>query len=385
MGRAKAEKPPLARQVGAEHDYTYYSFDDDNVRASAQADPVGFVADLPDRVIIDEVQRLPELFTSLKATIDRKRSPGRFLLTGSTNILKMPALADSLAGRMDVIRLLPLSQAEVNGTTPWVLKAMQAASMPRPNAERLGARLAEILAAGGYPAALARSTPQRRAAWYRNYIDALIQRDVQDIANIAHLDLLPRLLELTASQTGRLLNVVELAGPFHVSRYTINSYMTLLRRLFLIDEQPAWHSNRLSRLIKSPKLHIGDTGLATALMRLDATSLYQDRRLMGQLLETFIYQELRKQALAHTGETGFFHFRDREQVEVDIIIEFDGHRIGGIEVKASPTVTDKDFRGLRKLANSLGSTFTMGIVLYDVEHTLPFADNMFAVPISSMW
>lgn len=384
-GPRQSGKTTLARQVGSKHAYAYYSFDDDNVRASAQADPVGFIADLPDRVIIDEVQRLPELFTSLKATIDERRSPGRFLLTGSANILKMPALADSLAGRMDVIRLLPLSQIELSDKTPWLLNAIHTSTMPQLTAERLGIRLAETITAGGYPAALARSTPQRRATWYRNYVDALVQRDVQDLANIAHLDLLPRLLEMTASQTARLLNVAELSGPFQVTRPTIDGYMTLLGRLFLVDEQPAWHSNRLSRLIKSPKLHISDTGLGTALMRLDAANLYEDRRLMGQLLETFIYQELRKQALAHPGETGFHHFRDRDQFEVDIVVEFDGRRIGGIEVKASSTITDGDFRGLRKLANNLGNTFTTGIVLYDGEHILPFADNMYAVPISSIW
>lgn len=384
-GPRQSGKTTLAREVGSRYDYAYFSFDDDNVRASAEADPIGFIADLPERVIIDEVQRLPKLFTSLKAAVDERRMPGRFLLTGSSNILKMPALADSLAGRMDVIRLLPLSQAELNRSDPWLLNAIQKASLPDITAERLGPQLAEILAAGGYPAALARSTPQRRATWYRNYMDALVQRDVRDLANIAHLDLLPRLLELVAGQTARLLNISDLSGPFQVSRQTINDYMTLLRRLFLVDEQPSWHSNRLSRLVKASKLHISDTGLGAALMRLDAASLYEDRRMMGQLLETFIYQELRKQALAHDGETNFFHFRDRDQFEVDILIEFDGRRIGGIEVKASSTVNENDFRGLRKLAGALGNSFAAGILLYDGKHVLPFADNMFALPISSIW
>lgn len=384
-GPRQSGKTTLAREVGSRYDYRYFSFDDDNVLASAEADPIGFIADLPERVIIDEVQRLPKLFTSLKAAVDDQRTPGRFLLTGSSNILKMPALADSLAGRMDVIRLLPLSQVELNRSEPWLLTALQTASLPQITARRLGLDLAEMIAAGGYPAALARSTSQRRAIWYRNYMDALVQRDVKDLANIAHLDLLPRLLELAAGQTARLLNISELSAPFQVSRQTINDYMTLLRRLFLTDEQPSWHSNRLSRLVKAPKLHISDTGLGTALMRLDAASLYEDRRLMGQLLETFVFQELRKQALVHAGETSFFHYRDRDQFEVDILIEFDGRRIGGIEVKASSTVNENDFRGLRKLAGALGNSFTAGMLLYDGESVLPFGDDMYAVPISSIW
>src|SRR5690606_16502439 len=146
-------------------DYAYYSLDDDSLRAAAQADPMGFVADLPGAAIIDEVQRLPELFTALKSEVDSHRAPGRFILTGSSNVLLLPKLADSLAGRMEVIRLLPLSQAEVNGTAPWFLDALVKGTFPGRGAQRLGPALAELVVAGGYPAARARTTPARSAAW----------------------------------------------------------------------------------------------------------------------------------------------------------------------------------------------------------------------------
>lgn len=384
-GPRQSGKTTLARQVGADRNYAYYSLDDDTLRAAAQADPVGFVADLPAATIIDEVQRLPELFTALKSAVDRHRAPGRFILTGSSNVLLLPRLADSLAGRMEVIRLLPLSQAEVNGSAPWFLDVFETGAFPGRDGQRLGPTLAELVVEGGYPAARARITPARRAGWYRSYVDALVQRDVQDLSKISRLDILPRLLEVSAGQTARLLNVSDLAGPFQVSRPTIRDYVTLLERVFLIDEQPSWHTNRLSRLIKTPKLHIGDTGVGSALLRVDAASLYEDRSLLGQMVETFVYQELRKQALARTNDTAFFHFRDKDQFEVDIVIELSGRHVGGVEVKAASTVTSGDFRGLRKLAAAVGSTFTAGVVLYDGERSLSFGDGMFAVPLASIW
>lgn len=384
-GPRQSGKTTLARQVGAERDYDYYSLDDDSLRAAVQADPMGFVADLSDAVIIDEVQRQPALFTALKSAVDKDRTPGRFILTGSSNVLLLPKLSDSLAGRMEVISLLPLSQVEVNGRTPWFLDALASASLGGRDSRRLGPALAELVVAGGYPAALARKNHSRRATWYRNYVDALVQRDVQDLSRISRLDILPRLLELAASQTARLLNVSDLAVPFQVSRPTVRDYVTLLERVFLIDELPSWHTNRLSRLIKSPKLLIGDTGVGAALLRLDAASLYENRSLLGQLVETFVFQELRKQALARTGEAAFFHFRDKDRFEVDIVVELGGSRIGGVEVKSASTVSSGDFRGLRKLASVVGSKFSAGVVLYDGERSLSFGDGMFAVPVASIW
>lgn len=384
-GPRQSGKTTLAKEIGGQRGYAYFSLDDDALLAAAQVDPVGFVADLPARAIIDEIQRAPTLFTSLKAVIDADRAAGRFILTGSSNVLLLPTLADSLAGRMEVIKLLPLSQVELLGSKPWFLSATESGAFPRRPARRLGQRLAELILAGGYPAALARTTPARRARWYLDYVDALVQRDVRDLANIANLDVLPRLMEAAASQTARLLNVSELAAPFQVSRQTIRDYVTLLERVFLIDEQQPLHLNRLARLVKSAKLHIGDTGMGGALLRVDATALYEERALFGRLLETFVYQELRRQAVAQEVEPRLLHYRDRDQYEVDIVLQFGANRLGGVEVKASSTVTEGDFRGLRKLAGAAGTAFTAGVVLYDGEHTLSFGDKLYAVPIDAIW
>ena len=384
-GPRQCGKTTLARQVGDLKGFTYLSFDDDVQRAAAQADPVGYVADLPQRAILDEVQRVPELFTSLKASIDAQRKPGRFILTGSANVLLVPKLADSLAGRMEILRLHPMSQAELSGSPPDFLSVLFCSAFKAgASGRRLGRMMAERVAAGGYPAALARATARRQTAWYRDYADTLIQRDVRDLARISELSALPRLMALAAGQTACLVNVSELAAPFQVSRQTIRDYVTLLSRIFLLEELPAWHNNRLSRLIKTPKLHVGDTGLACTLLGLDAEMLWKDRAIFGRILETFIFQELRRQASWHEETVSFSHFRDKDGVEVDIVLECAG-RMAGVEVKAAATVTGDDFKGLRKLQDAAQKNFAAGVVLYDGDAVVPFGNKLYAVPISRLW
>ena len=384
-GPRQCGKTTLARSVGEARDYAYFSFDDDVTLAAARADPVGFVGELPDHVVLDEVQRAPVIFPALKSAVDRRRTPGRFLLTGSANVLLLPALADSLAGRLGLLRLHPLAQCELASREPGFLDLLFDGGFKVRKFDRLGKGLAERIAAGGYPAALARSTARRRAVWYRDYIETLVQRDVRDLARIASLDALPRLLALAAGQTARLINISDLASPFQLSRPTIRDYVTLLEQVFLIDELPPWHSNRLSRLIKTPKLHIGDTGLACALLGTDAAGLWQDRSLLGQLLETFVYQELRRHASWHDGEIHFSHFRDKDGAEVDLVLQRGSGQIAGVEVKAAATVTTADFRGLRKLKEAAGRKFAGGVVLYDGETSAGFGEGMHAVPIRMLW
>lgn len=366
-------------------DYAYVSFDDDVARAGAEADPMGFVADLPERIILDEVQRVPALFTALKMEVDRRRVPGRFVLTGSTNVLRVPTIQDSLAGRLEVVRLHPLAQGEIAGQSPGFLDALFGKGFKIQGTERLGKQVCDRIVAGGYPAALARPPGRRRANWYRNYLDAQTQRDVRDLARISTLEALPRLLALAAAHTAQLLNVSELAAPFQLSRPTIQDYVALLERVFLLERLPPWHSNRLSRLVKTPKLHIGDTGLACALLGVDAAALAADRTLLGQLLETFVFQELRRQASWHEETFTFFHYRDRDKMEVDVVIERGTQAVAGIEVKAGATVTQADLRGLRKLKTATGRRFAGGAVVYDGETCVSYGDRLYAVPLRLLW
>ena len=383
-GPRQCGKTTLARTFGQQQGYRYASFDDEVTRQAATTDPAGFVADQPERIILDEVQRVPSLFTALKAAVDRNRTPGRFLVTGSSHVLLVPKLADSLAGRMEVLQLHPLSQAELQHETPQFLDRLFDASFPVGSAERLGSGLAERICAGGFPPALARRGP-RRANWYDNYVDALVQRDLRELARISSLDALPRLLELTAAQTARLFNVAGIASAFQLSRPTIRDYITLLERVFLLERLPPWYKNATSRLVKTPKLHFVDTGLACALLDADAAALHADRNLLGFLLETFVYQELKRQAASAQWRLGFSHFRDRDGAEVDIVIERGRRALAGVEVKAGATVRASDFRGLRKLARTAGDQFAGGAVLYDGETCVGFGAGLYAVPVRMLW
>ncbi|MDZ4168273.1 MAG: ATP-binding protein [Coriobacteriia bacterium] len=382
-GPRQCGKTTLARAIGADLGHEYVTFDDDTVRRAADADPMGFVSRLPDRVILDEVQRVPQVFPALKFAIDRERTEGRFLLTGSANVLLVPTMTESLAGRMETVRLHPLAQCELRGVRSGFLAAAfhdGFAAVPRVERESLP----ELIVAGGFPPALARKSAPRRAAWYREYIDAIVQRDVRDLARVRSLDVLPRLIELLAGHTACLLNITELAGPFSVSRPTIREYVTLLERVFAVVETPAWHSSTMKRLIKAPKLHVADTGIVTSALGMGVPELADDRSRYGRILESFVANELMRMASFDDEPTRFSHWRDKDGYEVDVVLER-GARLVGVEVKAAWTVRDSDFRGLRRLRDALGSRFACGIVLHDGEALVPFGDRLWAVPTSGLW
>jgi len=384
-GPRQCGKTTLARMTGDPRGYTYFSFDDPVVLSAAQADPVGFVTDLPLRSILDEVQRVPAIFRALKQAVDRDRSPGRFLLTGSGSVLLLPKLSESLAGRMAILRLHPLAQCEIARSRPTFLDRLFRGGFRLGKDERLGAELAGRIVTGGYPPAVLSRSTRRAIAWYRDYLRTMVQRDVRDLARIRSLDALPRLLALAASQTARPLNVTELAGPFQLSRPTIREYVTLLEHVFLVELLPPWHRNRLRRLVKKHKLHIGDTGLACAVLGLDPEGLGGDRDVLGQLVESFVYQELRRQASWREDDIRFYHYRDRDQIEVDIVLERGARQVAGIEVKAGATVTPRDLRGLRKLQRAAEKQFAAGVVLYDGDTSVGFGENLYAVPIRNLW
>jgi predicted AAA+ superfamily ATPase len=362
-GPRQCGKTTLARAVGEPRGYRYLSFDDEVLSRAAAADPIGFVSGISGRAILDEVQRVPQIFTSLKDAIDRRRTAGRFILTGSANVLLVPALADSLAGRMGLLRLHPFAQCELSGTSPRFLDQLLHASFKTTVSARRGAPLVERIVTGGYPAALTHRTAARRRAWYRDLVETQVQRDVRDLTRIHSFDALPRLLMLAASHTAQLINFTELAAPFQLTRQTIHDYVTVLERIFLVERLPPWSRNRLSRLVKTPKLHMADTGMACALLG----------------------KELRRQASWRRDPLDFFHYRDRDGYEVDMVIEQGATAVAGIEVKSAATVANTDFRGLRKLKESAGRDFAAGVVLYDGSTTTRFAPDMFAVPISALW
>lgn len=386
-GPRQCGKSTLAKMLGEQRGYRYLTFDDENVLAAAESDPVGFCRDLPGQAILDEVQRAPGLFRSIKDMVDSDRRPGSLILTGSANVLLLPELSDSLAGRMEVLRLGPLAQAEIARlhTPPSFLDAIFGASRHVQPLQRQGDELISRVVTGGFPPAVLRSSDRRRRVWLEQYSEALVQKDVRDFTRIRSLEVLPRLLEVAAAHTAELFVSTDLAAPFELSRPTVREYIAVLEALFLLELLPPWHNNRLTRMIKTPKLHMVDTGLASALLAVDREGLRADRTLFGHLLETFVFQELRRLASFSEERHRFYHLRDKEKKEADIVIERNGNLVSGIEVKASSTVVQRDFRGLAKLRDAMGERFHQGVVLYDGAEILPFGDRLLAVPIAALW
>lgn len=385
QGPRQCGKTTLVQAVCQPAGYDYISFDDEDMRRAVEAGPTGFVNSLPERVILDEVQRVPKLFSAIKLAVDRNRQAGRFVLTGSAIVLKTK-VTDSLAGRMAIIRLHPLAQTELGGVSPGFLDALFSADFKMGQGEPAGAPLLNRIVEGGYPpVALQRADEQRREAWYSHYIKTLTLRDAPDLAAIRSPDILSHLLALAAAQTAQLVNVNNLASSFQLTRNTIEDYLALLEKMFLLERTPAWHNKLLKRLVKTPKLHIGDTGVACALMKMNSPTLALDRPLLGHVLETFVFQELRRQASGDKQPHDFFHFREKDGAEVDIVIQRGATALAGVEVKAAATVNDADLRGLRKLRATTGERFAAGALLYNGDHCLSFGAGIYAVPLSALW
>ncbi len=387
QGPRQCGKTTLAQMVGNREGYAYKSFDDEDIRRFAETDPIGFVNDLPERAILDEVQKVPRLFSSIKSSVDRNRTPGRFLLTGSVNVLQVRQITDSLAGRMQIIRLHPLSQSEISQTPPRFLDSLFSSGFKHRHNKTPGENAARRIVAGGYPAAVRLSSERRRVGWYKSYLEALVQRDVPDISNVRSPEILSDLLALTAARTAQLLNVNGLSSSFQLSRPTVHDYLSLLKKMFLVETIPAWHNNRVKRLIKTPKLHLSDTGIACALMDLDHRTLVSDRSLFGHVFETFVLQELQRQASGHTEPHRFFHYREKadKETEVDIVIQRGAFDLAGVEVKASATLNKSDFHGLRRLKTVAGKHFACGVLVYNGETGGKIDDKLYAVPLHSLW
>lgn len=386
-GARQTGKSTLVQALAAREGRRYLTLDDRVVLAAAKSDPAGFIAGLSGPVVMDEVQRAPELFLDIKAAVDRERTPGRFLLTGSANVLLLPTLADSLSGRMEILSLWPLSCAEIAGEAgfnraDWLfdgdLSALAIAPCERET-------LVGTILQGGYPEAVARSTARRRAAWIDGYLQTILQRDVRDLANLEQLTELPNLLQLLATRSATLLNFAELSRASGISQTTLKRYFSLLETLFLIVRVPAWARNPGKRLVKAPKVFLPDCGLLAWLRDFSSDKLLGLQGLPGSLVETFVAGELLKHLAFSARGLSLYHYRTQTDVEVDFVLEDRLGQLTGIEVKASASVDGTDFKGLRHLQETEAQTFRRGIVLYAGREVIGFSDKLFAVPLSLWW
>lgn len=384
VGPRQAGKTTLARTfAGAGR--PYITLDDAGALSAARSDPVGFVRGI-DHAVIDEIQRAPELMLAIKESVDRDERPGRFLLMGSTNIATLPAVADSLAGRMATVSLLPFAQSEIFGTEGRFLDRLFAGEEPATGRKTIvGDELRALVVRGGYPEAIRRSTHARRIAWLEDYVAQVLDRDVRDVANIEQLDRMPRLLAVLAEHAGQLVNHSSFGAALGLSSVTAQKYVAVLERLFLIKTLKPWSNNRLNRLVKTPKLHFLDSGLLGALREDEEVSGGSDKTRYGALLETFVFSELAKLSSWSQSRVSFAHYRTKDQNEVDIVIEDRRGRIIGIEVKASATASPRDFLGLRQLQEAVGDRFVRGLLLHDHDRVTPFGEKLQAAPLSILW
>lgn len=365
----------------------YLTFDDAGTLGAAKRSPADFVGSLSKPIILDEIQRCPEILPAIKMAVDKKRTAGQFILTGSANVLTLPKVSESLAGRMEVERLRPLSQGEIAGIEETLIERLFSdefnLSTNFPSEDRNDLLMRMLI--GGYPEVISRKSEARRQDWFRNYINTILQRDIRDLANIEGLVDLPRLLELLAARAAGILNYAEVSRSIGFPQMTLKRYMTLLEATFLIETVPAWSGSIKNRLIKAPKLFIGDTGLLSYLLDLNLERLRVNPTLAGTLAENFVVGELNKQTGWSAMRIKIFHFRTSNDREVDIVLENRTGELVGVEVKASSTVNPGDFKGLQLLADSLPNKFKRGIVLYTGNQFLAFGANLFAVPIQALW
>lgn len=383
VGPRRAGKTTLVRSMSNDG-RVYLTLDDQTTLEAARTDPIAFVRGL-DLAIIDEVQRAPQLMLAIKKAIDDDYRPGRFLLTGSANVMTLPRVADSLAGRMETIKLLPLSRSEVVGRNPTFLDAVFACHLPKPKGVIIGKLLVDLTLIGGFPEAMMRPRGRRRQDWGRSYFTSVLTRDLRDIADVEKLTELPKFVRLLAEHAGHLVNYSELGKGIGVNYKTAQRYTGLLEQIFLVASLAPWHTNAIKRIVKTPKLHFLDPGLLATSRGLTADRLTRNRVAFGALLETFVFAEIMKLMTWSDLQLTLYHFRDQEKNEVDLVLERDDGMVAGIEIKASATVTASDFSGIKKLADACGSKFAYGVVLYDGDTVVPFGSKHAAVPLSCLW
>ncbi len=382
-GPRQAGKTTLVRQV-AENGLRYLTLDDELTLLSAREDPVGMIRSL-DRAVIDEIQRAPALLLAIKKSVDEDRRPGRFLLTGSANLMALPTVTDSLAGRMETLSLLPLSQSEIAGqSTNWI-DSVFTGQLPRPGSSARTDDLAGRVLRGGYPEAISRSTARRRTAWARQYLDAILTRDVRDVAGIEKLDQLPRFLRALSQTAGQMCNYTQLGGQVGLDGKTAAKYISVFEHMYMLKRVDVWARNRLNRVVKAPKLQFIDAGLLATLLDLTPDEVEKDRTRFGNVLETFVFGELLKHTTTAESDYRLLYYRDADKVEVDVVIENAVGQVVGVEIKSAATVKEGDLRGLRKLAGLAGGSFQMGVLLYDGDETMPLGDGIWAAPLSTLW
>jgi predicted AAA+ superfamily ATPase len=389
-GPRQSGKTTLLQQLNRTRRGTYVTLDDGALRAAAQADPVAFIEDGPQPMMIDEVQRGgDDLVLAIKAAVDRTTDRGQFVLAGSTRFLSTPSLSESLAGRAGILEVWPFSELELADSAPSFLETAfsEPEAFRSAHSSEYGRRdYFELICRGSYPEPVSMRSDLTRNEWYRTYAQSVIDTDIREMARIDEPSNLRQLLQLAAANTAQELNTVKTASDLQLHRTTVNRYLGLLETVFLIRFIPAWSRNLPARTVHRPKLHVTDTGLAAHLLSVDAEGLAaRVSPARGPLVESFIANELAKQATWSPFPVRLHHWRVSRGPEVDLVVERTNGRIIGVEVKSTDTIDSDDFKGLATLRDRLGEDFVHGYVCYTGPRSLSFGDRLTAIPLSALW
>lgn len=385
VGSRQSGKTTLVRKIANEDGRQYLNLDNREIRHFAKDDPYGFLRDR-EAVVIDEIQHVPELIMTIKGLVDESRISGQFLITGSVRLFESSVSPDSLAGRVEKIELHPFSQAEIaQSNIPSFLNRVFDGDFSGFDKVGRTERLIERICLGGYPEALARHATSRDRTWLRSYVEMLLYRDLPELARINKVDELTRLVSLLAESSGRQVNYSSFGSQLRIDSKTVESWLAQLEHLFLIKRIPAWHSSEGKRLARSPKMHFMDSGLLSALRRLNVRTLLDNRQQLGMLLESFVFSEINKAASLNDDTIQISHYRERNQFEVDFVLERFPDEIAGIEVKARASVRIQDFAGLKRLRELCGQKFKCGVVLHDGDEIMQAGHKLFAMPIKMLW
>jgi predicted AAA+ superfamily ATPase len=387
VGPRQAGKSTLVQGLAAgPHPARYVTLDDLRTLEAARRDPIGLVEAEPGPLVIDEIQRAPELLLPVKASIDVDRRPGRFILTGSAQVMLLPTVSESLTGRVEIHTLWPFSQAELEGAPGRVVELLTDENARAP-AAGAGTRadLIDRIVRGGYPDAVGREDV-RREDWLAAYLTTSVQRDLRDLANIERLAEIPAVLASIAARVRAPLNKTEVSSSAGIPRTTLDRYLTLLEHAFLINRVPAFHTNRIKQLAKASKMLICDSALLCHLLRADRRRLSDDDSLFGAVLECFVGMELTKQLSASPVRATLEHMRTATGAEVDFVLRAPDGRISAVEVKGSATVRSDDFKHLTRVRDSVGEErFVRGVVLYAGGERLSFGERLEAWPLAALW
>ena len=361
----------------------YVTLDDPVFLAHATENPADFLLAHPAPLIIDEIQRAPGLFLPLKLMVDKNRKPGSYILTGSANVLLLPKVADSLAGRMEIIDLQPLSQGEIERTTTnWVDSVFS--DVISHQTGQHSTSLEERIVRGGYPEPAQRAA-KRRDPWFQSYIRTLLDRDVRDLANIDGLTQLPKLLRLLAARAGTPLNLSGLSRETNLPHTSITRYVDLLKALYLIRTVPAWSADAEVKLARTPKAYLVDTGLACHLNQIDEKQLSRPGDLRSAMLETFLANELLR--LIQTAEVSadLFHLRTVKNKEIPFLIEARDGRIVAIDFQDQAAPSPQSIERLNYVKEVVGDNWHRGIWMHTGTDAKALASDIHAVPISCLW